>query len=180
MNSIVFRIALPGHHAMALCTHDPAGAGFTTLAILETADAAALSGDHTGIYCLFDDAVPVPGVEKKPLLIERVPDRKPGARAWQMRIGDDVATRVDRRDGLRKTIRLDDEAVHLLATYTKATFAPGQPDWVLREVEILEDQAAQLEEQAAAARAKASEARASWQAMISAVPQPEAALEVEP
>lgn len=164
MTSIVLKpTRSPDLYALSLRTHDAGGVDYSTLAILEKDDAAAIAGGHSFIFFHFNSDELEKGIEKHPLIIERVPDREPGTRAWQMRIGNRVSSRVDAKDGIRKTIRLDDAAVHELSENARVLFADGEPDWVLREVEILEDRALALEQEALRARERAQQARLSWE-----------------
>lgn len=155
-------------YSLSLRTHDLGGVNYSPLAMLEKGDAAAIAGNHTFIFFLFDSDELEKGIAKQPLIIERVPDREPGTFAWQMRIGGEPASRIDARDGLRKVIRLSDDAVHALSEHARVLFADGEPDWVLREVEILEDRASALELEAAKAREKADQARMAWEDRMSA------------
>lgn len=165
MRSIVLRNGYtPGHVSIAIRTHDMGGVDYEVVAVLEKKDAAAIAGNHTGLYFQFDKPELHEGVEKHPLVIERVPDREPGERAWRMRIGGELAMRVDRVDGIRKELRLGDGAVKELIEHARVEFADGPPDWGLRHVEDLEDRAIEMERKAAEVREKATAARAHWEA----------------
>lgn len=180
MQSIVLKPSgRPDLVSLSLRTHDLGGVDYSRIALLETADAAAIAGNHTLISFQFNSDELEKGIEKQPLIIERVPDREPGSLAWQMRIGDKVASRVDMKDGIRKTIRLGDEAVHALSENARVLFADGEPDWVLREVEILEDRALELEQDAVKARERVQNARMTWEDRM-AFPEPDGDMELHP
>lgn len=175
MQSVVIRHSgRPDLYAIALRSHDMGGTDYETLITLERKDALAIAGPHTGLYFLFDD-VPTPAereAEKHALVIERIPDRKPGTLAWRMRIGGEIAARVDYRDGVRKMLHLSDGDVKTLMEHIRVEFADGPPDWELRSVEDMEDRAIRMEREAAEARENASAARAAWEAKQDSSPEP--------
>jgi hypothetical protein len=126
---------------------------------LDRAQAEAVVGTHTGI--LFDpghggqvrktfDPAGSEGAPckapKLPLRIEKIRDRRPESRAWQVRIGDRLVT--GDLDGVEVPRRIDDDHVRALADCAVVSFERGEPDWSLRDIEKLEERAAALRTEA--------------------------------
>lgn len=156
---LVFRQARNGLVSIALRTHDMGGTDYHPLVLIEFATAAQMAGGHTGIHFAHRDPDCPDGLFKVVPVIERIPGATSGSHVWQLRVGSEVASRIDSRDGQRKTIRLSDETVDMLAKMATVTFEPGQPDWPLREVEMLEERATIAENAALTARERAQQAR---------------------
>lgn len=144
---------------LALRTHDLGGTDYERILRLTERQAQALVGPHTGISA--SGSLPEGSGPPLPLKIERVPVREPGTRAWRARIGDDLVTAE--KDGRPVALRLSDSHVEVLHRETRALFDPGEPDWMRRDVEDLEDSAIEKRKRADEAFEAAVAARRRWQ-----------------
>ncbi|MCE6959260.1 hypothetical protein LAZ40_09365 [Cereibacter sphaeroides] len=171
MNSFVLMSsrAREGDFDLVLRTHDLSGTDYSRFLRLSEAQARAIAGPHTGIFFLYDQKFAGDEVESQPLKIERVPDREPGTRAWQVRIGDELVMGT-REDGAVVPRRLEDYYVAELERHATVSFEPGQPDWHLRHVESVEDEVKSLKDRVVEAIEKARKARADWVASRAAEP----------
>lgn len=162
MASIVLKPSrvVADRYVLSIRTHDLGGTDYEAILQLTMAEAKAIAGPHTGIYFLIDVPEPDQPVAPLPITIERVPAREPNTRAWRVRIGDTLVTRE--KDGETIPARLSDQHVRILDETATIGFQPGQPDWLLREVEDLDDKVNRLQCELDAARAKADEAREVW------------------
>ena len=144
---------------LAVRTHDPAETYYEPILRMTKQEAYAISGSHTGIKSTFDaiSVQEVQEISKSPLMIEPVQDRAPGTRAWQVRIGDRLVTRL--KEGESIPVRISDDHVRDLQSYSLAEFPAGEPDWDRRYVENLEDEAAYKASQAQKAIEIAVDAR---------------------
>lgn len=141
------------NYDLAIRADDRSGGGYERIALVDKDAARAIAGPHTNIVLQGDG---LGQIAPEPVMIVRCADRKPGQRAWHLRVGDRLVGRVDPRDQQHKPIFLSDDHVRALAQYSRIGFEPGEPDWQRRDAEILEDEAYQLEARAAELRRKAA------------------------
>lgn len=117
-----------GRYSLSLRSHDLGGTDYSTLCSLTPTHAHAIEGHHTGLFFLHDEKPIEPPPEKRQLCIRRRADRPANTRSWSLCVGDEHAGYIS------------DDAVHLLEEHASPVFEPGEPNWVTREIEEIDDQ----------------------------------------